>query len=115
MGNFFPIITLLSFVGAMGVLMSNTGLKELLESAFGSVDAMLKGGHFQPNVRALRMCTVEVLRTVFEDEAIQDTGVLTGNLMNIANWSRTAKLWCNGLIKPVFIIMMFVRSAREAD
>ena len=31
--------TLMSFVGAVGVLMSNTGLKELLESAFGSVDA----------------------------------------------------------------------------
>ena len=35
----FPILegmhTLMSFVGAVGVLMYNTGLKELLESAFG--------------------------------------------------------------------------------
>ena len=29
--------------------------------------------------------------------------------------SRTTRLWVDNIIKPVFIVMMFVRSEREAD
>ena len=32
-----------------------------------------------------------------------------------ANQSRTAKLWTDNLIKPVFLMMIFVRAEREAD
>jgi hypothetical protein len=32
-----------------------------------------------------------------------------------ANESRTAKLWVDCLIKPVLLMMMFVRAGREAD
>ena len=56
------------------------------------------------------MYTVEVLRTVFEDEDIQDPDFLTGKLMTIGNSSITAKLLCDELIKLIFIIMMFVRA-----
>ena len=112
--TFFPILGgmhTLSFFGAVGVLMANTGLKELLESASGSVDAILKGNIFY---KMLEHC-VKILWTVFEDEDIQDTDFLIGKLMAIVNSSRTAKLWCDGLNKPFFIIIMFVRAACEAD
>jgi len=32
-----------------------------------------------------------------------------------ADHSRTTKLWVSNLVKPVLLIMMFVRAEREAD
>ena len=43
---------LVSFVGCVGTLMSNTGLAEVMTSAFGGVDKMLKGKNNPQNVRA---------------------------------------------------------------
>jgi hypothetical protein len=55
---------LMSFVGAIGTLMSNTGLEELMTSTFGGVMKMLSGKKFPQNVRALRMVVEELLRHV---------------------------------------------------
>ena len=54
---------LMSFVGSVGNLMVNTGLDEILKSAFGSVEKMLSGKNFPQNVRALRMVVEELYLT----------------------------------------------------
>lgn len=55
---------LMSFIGAVGTLMSNSGLEELLNSAFAGVHKMLSGKKFPQNLRALRMVVEELLRDV---------------------------------------------------
>ena len=52
---------LMSFVGAVGTLMIDTGLEPIISVAFGGVSKMLTGKKFPQNIRALRMV---VLRTV---------------------------------------------------
>ena len=53
---------LISFVGAVGNLMGNSGLEELMKSAFAGISKMLTGKNFPMNVRAFRMVVGEVLR-----------------------------------------------------
>ena len=54
----------MSFIGAVGTLMANSGLEELMNSAFGGVLKMLSGKKFPQNLRALRMVVEELLRDV---------------------------------------------------
>ena len=55
--NFFQILggmhTLMSLVGCIRTLVANTGLSDLLKSAFRSVEKMLSGNKLQKNIRAL--------------------------------------------------------------
>ena len=64
--NFIPRLGgmhfLMSFIGCCGTLMANSGLDDLLKSAFGSVEKMLSGKNFPQNFRALRMIIEELLR-----------------------------------------------------
>ena len=48
------------FVGAVGTLMNNTGLEELMNSAFGGVLKMLSGKKYPQNLRPLRMVVEEL-------------------------------------------------------
>ena len=53
----------MSYVGCIGKLNANTGLQEILQSAFACVEKMLMGNKYFPqNVRALRMVVEELLR-----------------------------------------------------
>ena len=76
---------------------------------------MLTGKKFPQNVRALRLLAEEVLRRVLGCNTHESKGDLMEVLENIAKRSKTAKLWVDMLIKPVFLIMSFVRAEREAD
>ena len=62
--NFVPRLGgmhfLMSLVGAVGTLMSNTGLTEIMQTTFGGVPKMLSGKKFPQNVRALRMVVEEL-------------------------------------------------------
>ena len=58
---------LMSYIGSCGTLMSNSGLKDLLQSGFGGVEKMLTGKNFPQNFRALRMVVEEVLREFIHD------------------------------------------------
>ena len=66
--NFVPRLGgmhfLMSFVGAVGTLMSNSGLTEIMQTTFGGVPKMLSGKKFPENVRALRMVVEELLRSI---------------------------------------------------
>lgn len=61
------------------------------------------------------MLAEEVLRGVLDFNKLESKGNLMDVLENIAKRSKTAKLWVDMLIKPVFLIMTFVRAEREAD
>lgn len=57
--NFIPRLggmhTLMSFIGAIGTLMADTGLGPIMNVAFGGVSKMLTGKKYRQNIRALRM------------------------------------------------------------
>ena len=113
--NFIPRIggmhTLMNFAGAVGVLMSDTGLETILQAAFGGVWAILSGKKLPQNIRTPRHLTEELLREViFKMESF--AGLMAGT--QDKNQSHS-KLWAGNLIKSVMTMMLFVRAEREAD
>ena len=105
--------TLMSFIGAVGTVMSNSGLEEVMNSAFAGVPKMLSGKKFSQNVRALRLVTEVLLIDIIADT--ESHAHLTSVLDELSTESSTAKLWVENLIKPVFIMMLFVRAEREKE
>lgn len=103
----------MSFVGCVGVLMANSGLEELMKAAFAGVPKMLSGKNFPMNVRALRMVVEELLRNTIPTFTLYDD--MVAELDILASQSRTAKHWVENLIKPVLIMMMYVRAEREGE
>ena len=97
-----------SFMQSACILM--IGIKPLLSSTFGSVDKMMSGKKYPQNFRALRMIVEEVLRPVIENKPgnIASMGDLKMYLAELSNKSKTAKLWIDCLIKPVYILMSFL-------
>ncbi|MES9884531.1 MAG: hypothetical protein ABW185_27110 [Sedimenticola sp.] len=74
---------------------------------------MLSGKKFPQNVRALRMVVEDLLRGEMMDVTGYDELIVA--LEGKAEESRTTKLWVENLIKPVLLMMIFVRAEREAD
>ena len=108
---------LMDFVGCIGTLMADSGLKEILATTFGSVDKMLQGKKYPQNVRALRLLTEELLRPVFEkyNARVNSMDDLENVLDELAAQSRTTKMWVNNVIKPTFLMMRFCRASHEGD
>lgn len=104
---------LMSFIGTVGTLMANSGLEALMNAAFGGVQKMLTGKKFPQCVRALRMVVEELLRDVIP--ASESFDELMVDLEERAGRSRTSMMWLTNLIKPVLIMMQFVRAEREGD
>ena len=104
---------LMSFLGCIGTLMANSGLDDILKSAFGGVEKMLLGKFFPENVRALRMVVEELLRPYISD--IHDNNDMNKFLEDISQKSKTTKLWVDNLVKPMFYAMVFIRAEREGD
>ena len=48
-------------VGCIGVLMVDSGRKDVFKSSFGSVSQMLTGKSFPLNIRALRLVVDEIV------------------------------------------------------
>ena len=55
------------------------------------------------------------MRQLFDKEQLNRYGDMNSFLERSSEQSRTTKLWVDCLIKPVFIMMMYVRAEREAD
>ena len=106
---------LMSYVGSIGSLMAGSGMTEILSEAFARVLKMLTGKKYPDNVRALRMLVEEIIRPLFQTQNLGCMADLLRALDDAASHSRTAKLWVNCLIKPVFTIMKYIRAEREAD
>ena len=107
--------TLMSFAGAVGTLMQGSGLSEILESTFAGVTKMLSGKKFPQNIRAIRLVLEELLRSTMSDGSISTMEELLTRLDHAASASNTSKLWVDCFIRPVFIMMLYVRAEREGD
>ena len=106
---------LMSFVGAIGSLLAESGLSDVLSDVFGGVAKMLSGKKFPQNVRALRLMTEVVLQSMIPDGNFQNAEEFMSALDHIASQGRTARLWIEVLVKPVLLMMSFIRAEREGD
>ena len=104
---------LMSFIGCVGVLMANSGIEDILSTAFGGVAKMLTGKKFPQNYRALRLLTEELLRELIEGTTSHADLMLELEERSLS--SRTTRLWVDSFLKPTFIMMLFVRAEREGD
>ena len=78
--------------------------------AFGGISKMLSSKKYPQNVRALRIIVEELLRKELSSSDHCSYSQLVKTLQDKV--SRTQKLWIDNLIKPVFIIMLFIRAER---
>ena len=76
---------------------------------------MLSGKKFPQNVRAMRLVVEELLRGTMNDDNVTTMNELLSRLEKAASVSKTSKLWVDCFIKPVFIMMLYVRAEREGD
>ena len=76
---------------------------------------MLLGKNFPNNSRALRIVVEEIVRPVLLDCVLPTFDDLMSYLEGLAFKSRTAKLWLDGLVLPIFIALRFIRSSCEVD
>ena len=104
---------LMSFVGAVGVLMAGSGLEKIMKAAFGGVPKMLTGKNFPQNTRALRIVVEEVLCPLLCKVDTFDK--LMQELRMRATGSKTAKYWLENLVLPVLLMMMFMRAEKEGE
>ena len=113
--NFVPRLGgmhfLMSFVGAVGTLMSNTGLTEIMQTTFGGVPKMLSGKKFLQNVRALRMVVEELLRSIV---TCSDTyNQLVAILDDKASQSRTAIIYVYVCVfMYMYVCMMYATTSK---
>lgn len=103
----------MSFVGCIGKLMANFGLKDIMKTAFTGVPKMLIGKKYPENCRALRMIMEVLLGDILNDVNSYDEMIEI--LEERATRSRTTKIWLDSFIKPVLLLMMYTRAEREAD
>ena len=93
--NFIPrlggIHASMSFVGAVGTSMIDTGLEPITSVAFGGVSKMLTGKTFPQNIRALRMVVQELLRGLIGIGEFHSYPQLMTKLEDLASHSRTTK------------------------
>ena len=111
--NFYPRIGGMNFVGCVSKLMANNGLQKLMDPAFGGVSKMLIGKKFSMNIRPLRLVVFELLLGLVDE--IVDNNYLIFFLDSLAIKSSLAKHLVNNFIKPVLIVMLYVRDERQAE
>ena len=103
----------MNFIGAVGNLMAETGLAEILASEFAGVKKMLTGKKFPMCMHALRMVVEAIL--IPDLQNVQGYDELMDILEEKAEQSRTCRLWLDCLVKPVLLMMAYVRAEREGD
>ena len=102
-----------SFMGVVGNFMTDTGLADILSSGFAGVTKMMIRKKFPMSMRALRIVVEMILAPVIANVRCYDD--LMEVLEQMAAESKTCKLWLDCLIKPVFIMMSYVRAEREGE
>ena len=103
----------MNFIGCIGTLHADSGLSDILKSAFGSVDKMLIGKKYPQNERALRMVVEELLRPYISK--IENVEEFDSFLKKVSQESKTSKHWVENLIRPVLLLMKLKRAERESD
>ena len=74
---------------------------------------MLTGKKFAINVRAFRFVVVELLHGFIDDMVCRED--LDQFLKEVASKSVLAEHWVNNLIKPVFLMMLYIRTERKGE
>ena len=90
--------------------MAGLVLSEVLPVAIAGVQKMLSGKKCHQNVRALIMVAEEILRKFINDVGSPED--CTNKLERAADKSPTSKLWVDCLLKPVFIMMLYMRAEK---
>ena len=80
---------LMSFIAAVGNLMPETGLADIMSSAFAGVHKMLVGKKFPMCMRALRMVVEVILEPVLKELDVGCCDTFIGNLEEKAQKNRT--------------------------
>ena len=93
--------------------MEGSGLKEIMKSAFAGVEKMLVGKKFPSNIRALRMVMIELLRNCLP--SLESYHELDTWLNQISKQSPLACHWVHNFIKPLFMILSYIRAEREGN
>ena len=106
---------LMSFIGAVGNLMTETGLADIKSSAFTGVHKMLVRQEISNVHEGPRMVVEVILEPVLKELEVGCCDTFMGNLEEKAQKSRTCRLWLDSLIKPVLLMMSYVRAEREGD
>jgi len=92
--------------------MVGSGLKELLSSAYESVDKRLTGKKYLQNSQEFRMMTIEFLHSVVKVEAMNTS---FAHIDSLSIKSRTTqKHWTDNVIKPVMITMLLSCATHES-
>ena len=94
----------------------DTGLEGILSTTFGGVKKMMIGKNFPNNFRAFRILTEELLKAADIDllNYASTTDLIDALEQRFAG-SKTALMWIRNFIKPVFIMMRFVRAERDGE
>ena len=66
-------------------------------------------------MRALRIVAYELFRPVLIGGTVNDMHGLDSILSNISSRNKTSHLWIDCVIKAVIIMLMYIRTEREAD
>ena len=104
---------LMSFIGSIGALMAGSGLKEILSSAFAGLDKMLLGKKFLMNLRAFRFAVIELLRGHVEEMGSYDE--MECWFSQLCKTSVLAELWIKNFVKPLFLMLLYLRAEREGE
>ena len=99
--------TLMSFVGCVGKLMADSGLEEVMKLHSEVSHTCWLGKGFR---KTLGLVTEEILRPTIAQLNTPDE--LMHCLEEKATQSSTAQLWFENLVRPVFRMMIFVRTER---
>ena len=75
---------LMSFDGAVGCLMGESGLAEVMNAGFSGVAKMLNVKKFPQNVRTLRIIIEELLRKIFQNSKVASYDELMFHLDDIS-------------------------------
>ena len=103
----------MSFVGCIGKLMSNSGLERVMGTAFAGANKMLLGKKFPMNVRALRFVLLELLFDYKEEMSRYDD--LDSFIASRSTTNRLSKHWVENFIKPVLLVLLYIRAEREGE
>ena len=104
---------LMSFIGSVDALMAGSGLKEILSSGFSVSDKMLQEKKFPMNLKAFRFVVIELLRGHVKEMGSYDE--MECWFSQLCKTSFIAEHWIKNFIKPLLLMLLYVRAKREGE
>ena len=107
----------MSFVEAVVTIMADSVLSEVMLDMFSRISKIQSGKKLSQNIGALCLVAEEILRIrpIFDIYEPISSNKFTCALDELAFNSKASKLWVDSLIKPVFIMMMYMWAERGGN